>query len=86
MVKKVQESIIVNIMNNKSYEKLLKRISKNIKKARRDRKLTQEKMSDYGFNYRHYQKIESGSYSMNLYTLHRLSKIFKIKITLFFKE
>ena len=77
-------SIIVNIID--SYDRLLKQVAKNIKKARVNKGLTQENMSDHGFNYRHYQKIESGSYSMNLYTLHRLSKIFKVDIKFFFKE
>lgn len=73
-------------MNTKSYDILLKQISKNIKKTRINKGLTQENMSDHGFNYRHYQKIESGSYSMNLYTLYRLSQIFKVKIIQFFKD
>ena len=65
---------------DQSYDLLLKRIAKNIKKARKQKGLTQENMMDYGFNYRHYQKIESGTYSMNLYTLHRLSIIFNVSI------
>ena len=65
---------------DQSYNILLKRIAKNLKKARKQKGLTQVDMMDYGFNYRHYQKIESGSYSMNLYTLHRLSYIFKVNI------
>ena len=65
---------------DQNYDLLLKRIAKNIKKARKQKGLTQENMMDYGFNYRHYQKIESGSYSMNLYTLHRLSTIFNVSI------
>ena len=68
-----------------SYNILLKKIAKNIKKARKQKGLTQENMVDYGFNYRHYQKIESGSYSMNLYTLHRLSDIFNVSIRNFLK-
>ena len=65
---------------DQSYDLLLKKIAENIKKARKRKGLTQENMMDYGFNYRHYQKIESGSYSMNLYTLHRLSNIFDVSI------
>ena len=68
------------VNQDQSYDILLKKISSNIKKARKKRRITQESMIDYGFNYRHYQKIESGSYSMNLYTLHRLSNIFNINI------
>ena len=65
---------------DQSYDLLLNKIAENIKKARKRKGLTQENMMDYGFNYRHYQKIESGSYSMNLYTLHRLSTIFNVNI------
>ena len=65
---------------DQSYDFLLKKIANNIKEARKQNGLTQENMIDYGFNYRHYQKIESGSYSMNLYTLHRLSSIFNVSI------
>ena len=65
---------------DQSYNILLKKIANNIKKARKKNGFTQENMVDHGFNYRHYQKIESGSYSMNLYTLHRLSNIFNISI------
>lgn len=65
---------------HQNYEILLKKIAKNIKKARKQKGLTQENMVDYGFNYRHYQKIESGTYSMNLYTLHRLSIIFNMNV------
>lgn len=65
---------------DQSYNILLKKIANNIKKARKKSGFTQENMVDYGFNYRHYQKIESGSYSMNLYTLHRLSNIFNVSI------
>ena len=65
---------------DQSYDLLLNKIAENIKKARKRKGLTQENMMDYGFNYRHYQKMESGSYSMNLYTLHRLSNIFDVSI------
>ena len=63
-----------------NYEIILKRIAENIKKVRKQKGLTQENMVDYGFNYRHYQKIESGSYSMNLYTLHRLAQAFNTNV------
>ena len=67
-------------MNTKSYDILLKQISKNIKKTR----INKGENMDHGFNYRHYQKIES--FILNLYTLYRLSQIFKVKIIQFFKD
>lgn len=72
-------------MGNREYEKLLKRVSDNIKKIRKKSGLTQEQMTDHGFNYRYYQKLESGNYSFNLYTLHRLSLAFKVSIQDFFR-
>ena len=65
---------------DQSYNTLLKKIANNIKETRKKHGFTQEDMVDYGFNYRHYQKIESGSYSMNLYTLYRLSNIFNVSV------
>ena len=69
-----------------SYDSLIKRVAKNIQTSRKKRQITQEGMAEHGFNYRHYQRIESGTYSMNLYTLYRLSKILKTDITTFFKK
>ncbi|NUM58146.1 MAG: helix-turn-helix transcriptional regulator [Bdellovibrionaceae bacterium] len=65
---------------NYSYEDVLKTIARNVKKLRKAKGLTQEDMVDFGFNYRHYQKIESGAYSPNLHTLVRLSQVFNITV------
>lgn len=70
----------MNNTNNNNYFELLEKISKNIKKARKKNGLTQEDMMEYGFNYRFYQKLESGKYSMSLKTLHKLSSIFDIRL------
>jgi DNA-binding XRE family transcriptional regulator len=77
------QSIIEDM--EKAYNRLLKRIALNIKRLRKRRKLTQEQMVDHGFSYRFYQKLESGSYSFNLYTLHRLSVAFKVDVQDFFR-
>ena len=63
-----------------SYEELLIKIAGNIKKYRKKNNLTQEDMTDYGFNYKYYQRVESGKYSMNLYTLYKLANIFNINV------
>lgn len=68
----------------KTYEDVLSIIAKNIKKHRKQKGLTQEDMMDFGFNYRFYQKLESGKYSPNLQTLFRLSKVFEVQIQNFF--
>ena len=38
-----------------------------IRKLRTKKGLTQEDMTRFGFNYRHYQKLESGAHSFSLY-------------------
>ena len=71
---------------SQSYDFLLKTVAKNIQNHRKRCNITQEGMTEHGFNYRHYQSIESGKYSMNLYTLYRLSREFKTDIATFFKD
>lgn len=66
---------------SKEYEKFLKKIAKNIKDYRILNGYTQEEMTNFGFNYRHYQKLESGTHSPSLSTIHRLAKVFKIDVT-----
>ncbi|MCX6118867.1 MAG: helix-turn-helix transcriptional regulator [Proteobacteria bacterium] len=68
----------------RDYGKILKILSSNIRRLRLERGLTQEDMADYGFNYRHYQKLESGTYSPNLQTLHRLAIALNTEISNFF--
>lgn len=63
------------------FDRFLKKIAKNIKHYRKEAGLTQMDMIDYGFNYRHYQRLESGEGGYNMQTLFRLSKIFKVKVT-----
>lgn len=67
-----------------SYDSLLETVAKNVKKHRNRCKITQEGMADHGFDCRYYQRVESGKYSMNLYTLHKLAKVFKTNIKTFF--
>lgn len=65
---------------DKDYEKLLLKISKNIKNLRIEHGYTQEDMTQFGFNYRHYQKLESGKHSPSLSTLFKISSIFSQNI------
>jgi len=58
-----------------------KKVGNNIRSARKDRKLTQEDMQRYGFNWRHYQEIEAGRINITIETLLRLSRIFKVEVT-----
>ena len=64
----------------KNYEQLLMNIAQNIKQKRKQHGLTQEDMADHGFNYRFYQKLESGTYSPNLNTLFKVAAVFNISV------
>lgn len=65
----------------KSYPDALRLFARNIKKYRTAKGLTQEDMVDLGFNYRFYQRLESGRHSPNLQTLFRLSEAFAVPIS-----
>jgi DNA-binding XRE family transcriptional regulator len=69
---------------NAEFDRFLKRIAKRIKHYRIKAGLTQMDMIDHGFNYRHYQRLESGESGYNLLTLFKLSKVFKVKVSAFF--
>lgn len=58
----------------------LKKVGHNIKAARKAKKLTQEDMQDFGFNYRYYQAIEGGKVNLTLRTLWLISNALKISI------
>lgn len=55
-------------------EQAMLRFGKNVRKLRLERKLTQEMMRDHSFNYRYFQKIESGKVNPTLDTLLKLAK------------
>lgn len=67
------------------YLVLLQKIASNIKKLRQKKGLTQEDMTQYGFNYRHYQKIESGAYSISLRTVSRIAYVFEVNVSALLK-
>lgn len=67
-------------MSDRDYQKLLRGIAAKVRELRLARGLTQEAMAELGFNYRFYQKVESGSYSPNLRTLHRLARALKVGV------
>jgi transcriptional regulator with XRE-family HTH domain len=71
--------------HGRAYEKLIRRIAANIKAVRETKGLTQEEMGSKGFSYRHYQRIESGRHSFNLFTLFRLAQAFDVQLKRFFQ-
>jgi len=68
----------------KSFNSIILKFSKKLKELRLSQNLTQEDMTQHGFNYRHYQRLESGKVAPTLYTLYKISKVFKVQIGEFF--
>lgn len=66
------------------YIKLLVVVGKNLKAIRKSRNLSQNDMTEFGFELRNYQRLESGRHSPSLYTLHRLATVLKCEIQDFF--
>lgn len=62
------------------FNEYLKKVAQNIKEARKAKKLTQEDMQDFGFNYRYYQAIEGGKVNVTLRTLWLISTALNIPI------
>ncbi|MBL7716593.1 MAG: helix-turn-helix transcriptional regulator [Bdellovibrionales bacterium] len=65
--------------------RLVRKIARNIRRVREERKLTQEDMENHGFGPRWYQRFESGKHILTLPTLDKLARAFKVDITEFFK-
>ena len=66
-------------------ERLMRLVGQRIKILRQRAELTQEQMQDFGFNYRYFQEIESGTANLTIKTLNRLAKAFKVAPIEFFR-
>ena len=64
-----------------AFDIYLRKVANNIQRARKKAGFTQEKMQDFGFNYRYYQKIEGGQVNLTLKTLWLIAKALKSSIT-----
>jgi transcriptional regulator with XRE-family HTH domain len=60
-------------------------VGDRIQQIRRSRKLTQEDMQNFGFNYRYYQIIESGTANLTLKSLNKLARAFQVSAFEFFR-
>ncbi|MEN0059017.1 MAG: helix-turn-helix transcriptional regulator [Bdellovibrio sp.] len=65
------------------YDKLLMKIAENIKRVRKSQGLSQRNMESFGFDLRNYQRLEAGTHSPSLYTLHKLSVALRVDISEF---
>jgi DNA-binding XRE family transcriptional regulator len=66
----------------KAYNSFLTRLARRVKLRREELSMTQKELAHkFGFNERYIQKIESGTYSPNLFTMFKLAKALKISIS-----
>ncbi len=61
-------------------KKLMRLVGQRLRQLRTERDMTQEDMTDFGFDYRYYQRIESGERNVTLKTLNKLASAFKVPI------
>lgn len=66
-------------------EKYFKKFGTEVRRIRLSKGLTLEAMQDYGFSAQHFQKIESGKKSVNLYTAYRIASAFGMSMSSFFR-
>lgn len=68
------------------YQKLLVKVARNIKRVRKAKGYSQPAMTKFGFDLRNYQRLEAGTHSPSLYTLHKLAVAFRVDVCEFFKR
>lgn len=67
--------------SEKNFEQTVKNISHHIKKLRKKSGLSQMDMAmKYGFDLRHFQRIETGASAPSLYTVQRIADIFGVPV------
>lgn len=66
-----------------SAAKFQKQVAERIKRLRMQRGLVQKDFEKFGYNVRHYQKIESGSQNLTLKTLFKISRALNTDVTAF---
>jgi transcriptional regulator with XRE-family HTH domain len=79
------KKVTSNKNTESEYVRLLARLSDNVRRVRLKKGFTQEDMLSMGFERRWFQRIESGTYSISLPTLFRLSQAFDVGIEEFFR-
>ncbi len=62
------------------YQKQLKTIARNIKAARNAKGISQTKVTQFGFDVRNYQRLESGEHSPSLFTLFKIAESFDVSL------
>jgi transcriptional regulator with XRE-family HTH domain len=69
-----------------TFKSFLLQVGRNIKAVRIRRGLRQVDVEERtGIDYKYYQEIESGRVNVTLKTLYRLAKLFRVKISEFFR-
>ena len=66
-------------MEEKEFYKMMKRVGRNLRKVRTERKKTQERISEeIGIGIKYYQQLENGDRALSMRSLFRLSKRLKV--------
>lgn len=63
------------------YVRFLEKLSANIRAFRLKKGLSQEQMAELGFNYRYYQKLESGKYSPSIRTIYKVADALNVTVS-----
>jgi len=66
-------------------ERLIRLVAQRVQQLRKAKGWTQEKMQDFGCNYRYYQRIEAGEKNLSLKTLNKLARAFGVEPREFFR-
>ncbi len=61
-------------------KRLMRLVGQRVRELRRERGLTQEDMTRFGFTSRPYQRIEHGERNLTLKTLNKLAEAFEVSI------
>lgn len=72
--------VIVLRLASMTDERLMKMVGKRVRELRLARRLRQEEMCQFGFEYKYYQRIEYGQKNLSLKTLNKLAKAFRVPL------
>jgi len=70
----------MTLASNMTPEHLLQDFGSRLRHLRKDRKLRQLDMEDFGLSYKYYQRLESGHVNPTLLTMHKLASAFEVPV------
>jgi len=66
-------------------KRLMELLGKRVRQLRIERRLKQEEMCRFGFDYKYYQRIEYGEKNLTLKSLNKLAKAFGVPMSELFR-